>query len=72
MKTVSDITLYDLMAEDLDVCVTSNKTSGFDLQIDGENGESLVDEKGVHSCAADSFADFCRRYLACYDKVTAQ
>ncbi len=71
MKTLNDVTLYDLMAEDLDVWVSKNKTFGLNIEIDDENGEPLIREDGVHPCAADSFADFCRRYLACYDKVAA-
>ncbi len=72
MKSLNEITLYDLMAEDLDVWFSSNKQFGFDLEIDDENGEELVREKGVHPFAADSFADFCRRYLVSYDKVKTQ
>ncbi len=67
---MENITLYDLMAEDLDVWVGKNAKFGFDIQIDDENGKPLVDEKGVHPAAADSFADFCRRYLAFYDKAS--
>lgn len=70
MKTMYDITLADLMAEDLEVWVTKSKGFGLDLQIDDENGEPLIDEKGVHPYAAESFADFCRSYLAFYDKAT--
>ena len=72
MKTLNDVTLYDLMAEDLDVWLGKNKEFGFVLQIDDENGESLVDEKCIHPYAADSFADFCRRFLSSYDKITSQ
>lgn len=68
MKHLTEITLYDLMAEDLDVWVTKDKTFGFNLEIDDENGEPLVREEAIHPYAADSFADFCRRYLAAYDK----
>ena len=68
MKTISEITLYDLMAEDLDVWVKKSDGQGFDIEIDDENGEALIREHGVHRFASDSFADFCRRYLASYDK----
>ena len=71
MKTLNDITLYDLMAEDLDIWVTRNNKFGFDLQIDDENRQ-IVDEKGIHPCAADSFADFCRRYLHTYDNAVSK
>jgi hypothetical protein len=68
MKTLNEITLCDLMAEDLDVWMKKETNNfGFNLQIDDENGEVLLDAEGVHPYAADSFADFCRRYLASYD-----
>ena len=70
MKSLNDVTLYDLMAEDLDVWLGKNKEFGFVLQIDDENGEELVDEKQIHPAAAESFADFCRRYLHSYDRIT--
>lgn len=69
MKTTGDITLYDLMAEDLDVWVSKNSKFGFNLEINGEDGEPLVEESGIHPFAADSFAHFCRRYLSCYNRA---
>ena len=72
MKTLNNITLYDLMAEDLDVWLGVNKEFGFVLQIDDENGDGVVDEKGIHPYAAESFADFCRSYLHSYEKITAR
>ena len=70
MKSLNDVTLYDLMAEDLDVWLGKNKEFGFVLQIDDENGEELLDEKQIHPAAAETFADFCRRYLHSYDRIT--
>ncbi len=72
MKSINEITLYDLMAEDLDVWFSSNKQFGFDLEIDDENGDELIREKGVHPFAADSLADFCRSYLFCYDRALSK
>ncbi len=69
MKSLTEITLYDLMAEDLDVWVSKNKEFGFDLQLDDENQEPLIDEKGIHPYAAEGLADFCRRYLTIYDHI---
>ena len=69
MKTINEITLYDLMAEDLDVHLTINKRIGFDLTIDDENGEELVNDQAIHPYAMESLAEFCRRYLVSYDKV---
>ena len=72
MKSLNDVTLYDLMAEDLDVWVTKHKSFGFNLEIDDENGEPLIRDEGIHPYAIDSFADFCRRYVACYDRANQQ
>ena len=72
MKTIEEVTLYDLMAEDLDVWVTKHDGFGFHLEIDNEEGDTIVKESSIHPFAADSLADFCRRYLACYDRVGAQ
>ena len=71
MKTLETITLYDLMAEDLDVWLGKNKEFGFLLHIDNDDGE-VVNEKGIHPYAADSFAVFCRRYLHSYDRVSGE
>ncbi len=68
MKTMNQVTLYDLMAEDLDVWMKKSK-DGFNLQIDDENGDILIDDEGIHPYAADSFADFCRRYLNAYENA---
>lgn len=72
MKTLNDVTLYDLMAEDLDVWLGKNKEFGFILEIDDENGNELVTEKQIHPCAANSLADFCRSYLHSYDRISSQ
>lgn len=69
MKTMNEITLYDLMAEELSVIVLRNEKFGFDLYFENEEGEKIMNEDGVHPCAADSFAYFCASYLAAYEKA---
>ena len=64
------VTLNHLMAEDLDVWISKNPKFGFDMRIDDENGKTIVDENGIHAFAAESFAFFCRRYLAAYEKAS--
>ena len=68
MLTVNNITLYQLMSEDLDVWISRPDNSGFKIEIDDENGNPLVSENGIHPFAAEGFAGFCRRYLASYNK----
>lgn len=71
MKTLNDITLYDLMSEDLDIWVTKNPEFGVNLEIDDENGFPVVREHGLAKNAASSFADFCRNYLAFYERAVS-
>ena len=65
--TMNDITLYDLMAEDLTVWIQKNKKFGFDLTIEDENNNETIEISGVHSAAMESFSDFCRRFVEIYD-----
>lgn len=69
MKTMVDITLYDLMAEDLDVWINKNSKFGLNLEIDDERGEPLIREEGINVSAIASFADFCRSFLVSYDNI---
>jgi hypothetical protein len=66
-KNIENISLYDLMAEDLTVWISRNKTFGYNLEIEGDDPTERVEIKGVHSCAMESFSDFCRRFLHFYD-----
>jgi hypothetical protein len=57
------------MAEDFSVWIGNNKKFGFDLQIEGDDPNEVIDEEGVHPYAMESFADLCRRFLYFYDKI---
>lgn len=59
------------MAEDLEVFVNKNKKNGFDLEINDEHGTPIILYERANVHAIDSFADFCRRYLVCYEKATS-
>jgi hypothetical protein len=70
MKTdTTQISLYDLMAEDFSVWVQRNPKFGFDLCIEGDDAEERIEISGVHSYAMESFSDFCRSFLRFYDKL---
>lgn len=69
MKHTDEITLEDLMAEDIDVWVTKSKGFGFDLQMESEDGSIDIKQEGVHPYAMESFADLCRRFLHFYDSA---
>ena len=69
MKTICSLTLYDVMAEDMDVWITQNPKFGINLEIDDECGEPVVQENGIHPNAAECMADFCKRYLNAYENA---
>lgn len=69
MKTINEVSLYDLMAEELGVFMMPSEKFGFDLFIEDENGQKMAYEDGLHPYAADSFANFCERYLTAYEKA---
>ncbi len=68
-RTINDVTLYDLMAEDLSVWIGNNKKFGFDLHIEGDDRTLAIEDQGVHPYAIESFADFCRRFLYSYERA---
>jgi hypothetical protein len=68
-QDTTQISLYDLMAEDFSVWVKRNKKFGFDLQIEGDDPTERIEISGVHSYAMESFSDFCRRFLYFFDKL---
>lgn len=71
MKTLQDITLYDLMGNEYEIHIKKNEGFGFNLEVECEEDEMHVQELALHKCAAEGFAEFCRRYLASYEKVAA-
>jgi len=68
--TISDITLYELMGENFSAWLGKNKKFGYDLFIEGFDKDSpKIEEEGIHPCAIDSFADFCKQFLYFYNKI---
>jgi len=71
-KNIENISLYDLMAEDLTVWISRNKTFGYNLEIEGDDPSERISLQGLHAYAMESFSDFCRRFLHFYDQVKNQ
>ncbi len=68
---MTKLSLYDLMAEELDVWVAASKTTkyGYALQIFDENGKKIIDEEKIHPAAMESYAAMCRRFIHFYEKA---
>lgn len=68
-ETIEDLTLSKIMGERMDVWVKKANNGYFDIEIDNEMGESIVNDRNIHKAAMDSLAYFCERYLYIYRRV---
>jgi hypothetical protein len=71
LKSMNELSLYELMADEYDVWLKKDKQFGFNLEINDWDGKLLIQEKNIHPAAAEGFAVFCRAYLACYEKESS-
>lgn len=71
MKSMHELSLYELMGDEHDVWLKKDKQFGFNLEINDWSGKLLIQEKNIHPVAAEGFAGFCRAYLACYEKESS-
>ena len=70
MTSICNLTLYDLMAEDFSVAVNKNSQYGYDLHIENYDCKAIeIDETEVSPQAMESFAEFCQKFLAKYNRV---
>jgi hypothetical protein len=70
MNEINTLTIEDIGGSDCEVWLKKNDRFGFDLEIESEDLGAYI-HKGLHPFAAESMADFCRRFLQCYDKIGA-
>jgi hypothetical protein len=75
-KYTTQITLYELMADDFDWNISKSKKSrngrGYDLQIFDYMGQKLLDEDDIHECAMESYAKACRQFLNFYETAKSR
>lgn len=69
-RTLEDLSIAELMGNDHSVWLSKNKQFGFILEIENDEGQTII-EKCIHPYAAESLASFCRRYLNFYETLEA-
>ena len=69
-RTLEDLSIAELMGDDHSVWLSKNKQFGFILEIENDEGQTII-EKCIHPYAAESLASFCRRYLNFYETLEA-
>lgn len=68
-KHLHQFTLYDVGAEDFWPWLSQGDKCGFSIEIENDDGETIMVEKDVETAAVDAMAAFCRRFLLQYEKV---
>jgi len=61
------MTHTDISCEDNSTRLSKNSKFGYDLYIENENCECVLDDKGIHPYAIESLALFCRQFLSAYE-----
>jgi hypothetical protein len=67
-RTLENLTIAELMGEDHAVWLGKNKQFGFILEIENDEGQTIL-EKCIHPYAIESLASFCRRFINSYEKI---
>lgn len=70
--TINKLTLGELMGDHHAVWLNKSPEFGYDLHIEGYDNDIEINERNIHPCAVESFAEFCRRFLSHYDKLNQQ
>ena len=65
---LTELNLYNLMADDCNVWLNKNEKFGFTLELEYDDGSTFIDNN-LHPCAAESLADFCKRFLRLYGRA---
>lgn len=67
--STEDMTVYDLMGDDYYPYITKDTNGDFTLTIEDIDNNIIAETNQINYCAIDGFADFCRRYLASYERI---
>lgn len=67
--STSDINLYDLMGDDYYPYLSKDVNGDYTITIEDFDNKVIAEEVQIHPCAVDGFAEFCRRYLASYERL---
>jgi hypothetical protein len=67
--STSDVNLYDLMGDDYYPYLIKDAKKNYTLTIEDFEDNVIAEATQINPCAIDGFAEFCRRYLASYDRL---
>ena len=67
--STEDMSVYDLMGDDYYPYITKNSDGDYTISIEDYHNNVVAENGEANMCVLDGFAEFCRRYLASYDRL---
>lgn len=67
--STEDMTVYDLMGDDYYPYITKNTNGEYTFTIEDYQNNVVAENNDANICVLDGFADFCKRYLASYERL---
>ncbi len=67
--STEDMTVYDLMGDDYYPYITKNTKGEYTFTIEDYQNNVVAESYEANDCVLDGFAEFCRRYLASYERL---
>ena len=67
--STEDVNLYDLMGDDYYPYIIKDAKGDYTLTVEDFENNVIAEAAQINSCAIEGFAEFCRRYLASYERI---
>ena len=67
--STENMSVYDLMGDDYYPYITKNSNGDYTISIEDYHNNVIAENNEANMCVLDGFAEFCRRYLASYDRL---
>lgn len=67
--STENVNLYDLMGDDYYPYLIKDAKGDYTLTVEDFENNVIAETIQINPCAIDGFAEFCRRYLASYDRI---
>jgi hypothetical protein len=67
--STENMSVYDLMGDDYYPYITKNSNGDYTISIEDYHNNVIAENNEANTCVLDGFAEFCRRYLASYERL---
>ena len=67
--STENVNLYDLMGDDYYPYLIKDAKGDYTITVEDFENNVIAEAAQINQCAIDGFAEFCRRYLASYERL---